>query len=252
MLGSVFAGDILAKQRLDYVVVDCQHGLNGHDRMIDVLGAVASTRRTIPLVRVPSLDGGWVGHALDAGAEGVIVPMVNTSEHAEAAAAACRFPPLGVRSYGPIRSSRFLGAEPAEMNARVTCLVMVETVAALEHVDEICAVPGVDGIYVGPTDLAVSLGLHPWRDATHRTLLGALDKVRDACLRHGIVPAIHASGGQVARSYLDAGYQMVTAIADTEALRAGVARELSIARGVPRSASTEPARAGSYGAAARQ
>jgi 4-hydroxy-2-oxoheptanedioate aldolase len=229
MLGSPFAAEVTASQQFDYVVVDCQHGLNGQDRLIDIIGRWPE-RGPLPLVRVPSVEAGWVGRALDAGAAGVIVPMVNSRPEAEAAAAASRFAPQGVRSYGPIRPYRHLGVNPSTVNDNVLCFVMIETLAGLECVDDICATPGIDGVYVGPADLALSLKLHPSKDIKHPVLVGAIREIRDSCRRNNVVPAIYAMNGAMARTFLADGFRMVTAVSDLTALRTGLARELSAAR----------------------
>jgi 4-hydroxy-2-oxoheptanedioate aldolase len=229
MLGSPFAAELAANQQFDYVVVDCQHGLNGQDRLIDIIGRWPE-RGPLPLVRVPSIEAGWVGRALDAGAAGVIVPMVNSRREAEAAAAASRFAPHGVRSYGPIRPYRHLGVNPSTVNDNVLCFVMIETLAGLECVDDICATPGIDGVYVGPADLALSLKLHPSKDSKHPVLVGAIREIRDSCRRNNVVPAIHAMNGAMARTFLADGFRMVTAVSDLTALRTGLARELLAAR----------------------
>jgi 4-hydroxy-2-oxoheptanedioate aldolase len=229
MLGSPFAAEIAASQRFDFVVVDCQHGLNGQDRLIDIIGRLADPG-PLPLVRVPSIEAGWVGRALDVGAAGVIVPMVNSRSQAEAAVAAARYAPAGVRSYGPVRPYRHLGGDPSTVNDNVLCMVMIETGAGLERVDEICATPGIDGVYIGPADLALSLNLRPSRDAAHPVLVSAIREIRDGCLRNNVTPAIHATNGAMARMFLADGFRMVTAISDIGALRAGLARELSTAR----------------------
>jgi 4-hydroxy-2-oxoheptanedioate aldolase len=237
MLGSPFAAEVTASQQFDYVVVDCQHGLNGQDRLIDIIGRWPEPG-PLPLVRVPSVEAGWVGRALDAGAAGVIVPMVNSRPEAEAAAAASRFAPQGVRSYGPIRPYRHLGVKPSTVNDNVLCFVMIETLAGLECVDDSCATPGIDGVYVGPADLALSLNLHPSKDTTHPVLVGAIREIRDSCRRNNVVPAIHAMTGGMARTFLADGFRMVTAVSDLTALRTGLARELSAARGGHNAATT--------------
>ena len=229
MLGSPLAAELATKQQFDYVVVDCQHGLNGQDRLIDIIGRWPEGG-PLPLVRVPSIEGGWVGRALDAGAAGVIVPMVNSRREAEAAAAASRFAPRGVRSYGPIRPYRHLGVNPSTVNENVLCFVMIETLAGLECVDDICATPGIDGVYIGPADLALSLNLHPSKDTKHPVLLAAIHEIRDSCLRNNVVPAIHAMNGAMARTFLADGFRMVTAVSDLTALRTGLAHELLAAR----------------------
>ena len=230
-LGSPFATEVLAVAGFDYVCVDLQHGLAHADAMVPMLIATARSGVT-PLVRVPSNDGAAIGKALDAGAQGVIVPMVNSAQEAQAAVAACRYAPAGVRSFGPVRAGLVTGGMTlAEVDAQVLCLPMVETVAALSRIDEICAVPGVDGIYIGPSDLSISLGLPPYADPVADELTAAVDRIRTACANAGIPVGIHTTSGRQARAYLDAGLDMVTVSTDAAILRAAVSAELAAARG---------------------
>ncbi len=230
-LGSPYATEILAVAGFDYVCVDLQHGLAHADGMVPMLIATARSGAT-PLVRVPANDGAAIGKALDAGAQGVIVPMVNSGDQARAAVAACRYAPAGVRSFGPVRAGLVTGGMSlAEVDAQVLCLPMVETVEALDRVEEICAVPGVDGIYIGPSDLSISLGLPPYSDPVADQLTEAVDRIRTACRAAGLPVGIHTTSGRLARAYLDAGFDMVTVSTDTAILRAAVTSELGTARG---------------------
>jgi 4-hydroxy-2-oxoheptanedioate aldolase len=183
-----------------------------------------------PVVRVPFNSTPWPGKALDAGAEAVIVPMVNSRADAELAAAACRYPPLGVRSFGPVRAGMLLGNDPREVNAKVVCLVMIETTGAVESADEICSTPGVDGVYIGPADLSVSMSgsLSAMGSREHAD---ALETVRRACERHGIVPGLHTSGGEQSRHFADLGFKMCTLGTDAALLAATLRAELEKARG---------------------
>ena len=177
-------------------------------------------------------DTGDIGKVLDAGAEAVIVPMVNSRAEAELAAAACRYAPEGVRSFGPVRSGLFLGNDPTNVNRQVACLVMIETITAVEVADAICSTPGVDGVYVGPADLAVSMGLVPsLGPASSKEHDDAVETIRLACERAGIMAGIHTGGGAQARARLDQGFNMVTLATDTVLLRAAAGTELAIARG---------------------
>jgi 4-hydroxy-2-oxoheptanedioate aldolase len=177
-------------------------------------------------------DAGVVGRALDAGALGVIVPLVNNAEEAARAVAACRYPPEGVRSYGPVRAAEVIGSKaPEDLDGEVLCLVMVETREGLEKVEEIAATPGLDGIYVGPSDLAISLGLAPTLEITEKAHVEAVRRIREACRRHGIVCGIHCGSGEWAREHAEAGFDMVTVTMDTKLLTEAAHRELEVARG---------------------
>jgi 4-hydroxy-2-oxoheptanedioate aldolase len=240
MLGSPFAAEAMTRQALDYVTVDCEHGASGYESMLTMLSALMVGREDGPLraVRVPTVDPGWAAWALDGGAEAVIFPCVQDAAEAAAAASACRYPPHGGRSFGPLRTSRRMGSRPDEVNENVACVVMVESVEGLEAVEEICAVPGVDGVYIGPADLSISmgLGLGALRSPMDERLLEAIERIRSACVEHGVVAGVHAFSGPMARSFLDMGFDMVTAVSDVDALGQGVKAALAAARAEPSAA----------------
>lgn len=228
---SAFNAEQLALAGYDYVCVDCQHGLIGYDAMVPLLASLGRTGTT-PIVRVPYNHTPWMGQALDAGAEGVIVPMVNTREDAERAAAACRYAPEGVRSFGPVRSGLYLNqAPPAEVNRQVLCLLMIETVQAVENAEAICSTAGVDGVYVGPADLAISMGVAFGVDPLPAAHGEAIAHVAAVCAASGIVPGIHTGGGAQARAALADGFRMATVSTDAAIFRAAIGAELAAARG---------------------
>jgi 4-hydroxy-2-oxoheptanedioate aldolase len=228
--GSVGA-EILAGAGVDYVCVDQQHGVIDYDSMVPMFQAIRA-EGPAPITRVLSNDPFLIMKALDAGAWGVIVPLVNNAEDAARAVAACRYPPRGMRSYGPVRAARVIGSrDPEELGGEVLCLVMVETREALERVDEIAATPGLDGIYIGPSDLALSLGLHPTLEVTEEEHVKAVERIREACHRNGIAAGIHSPSGEWARKHVEAGFDMVTVTTDATLLRAAALREVTVAHG---------------------
>jgi len=229
-IGSPFAAEILATAGFDYVGVDLQHGLAHAEAMALMLMGAARTGAT-PLVRVPANAPDAIGKALDAGAHGVIVPMVNSAAEAAAAVAACRYAPTGTRSFGPVRAGlQTAGMSLAEIDGQLLCLPMVETRDAVDRIEEICATPGVDGIYIGPSDLSITLGLPPYTDPVAEQLLTAIDRIREAAAEHDLPVGIHTTGGRQARWYLDRGLDMVTVSTDAAILRTAVAAELAAAR----------------------
>ena len=228
MLSGPAGAEMVASMGFDYVCIDCQHGLIAYEGMRDILLALNGLPVST-VVRVPSGDDWWIGKALDAGAEGIIVPLVNSVAEAEAASRACRYPPDGVRSYGPARGAQPLGRDPQEINDRVLCFPMIETRDALTAVAEICAVPGVDGVYIGPADLGLSLGLSPTASSAPEHL-EAVGRVHAACIEAGIVPGIHAHNGADAKARADQGFRFVTVCADASLLSVGSLTELGIAR----------------------
>jgi len=230
-LGSPFAAELCSVEAVDYVCVDLQHGLSHLDAVAPMLMAISRSAAT-PVVRVAANQAHQIGKALDAGAEGVIVPLVNSRSEAERAAEACRYAPDGTRSFGPARSRLFLNAAPAPaVNEQVLCIVMIETMAAVEVADEICSTPGVDAVYVGPSDLAMSLGLAPGFDEMSRAHGEAIEHVRLSCERNGVVPGIHAQGGEQARAYADAGFRIVTLATDSAILSRALRHDVERVRG---------------------
>lgn len=226
MTANPHGAEMLASMGFDYVCVDWQHGLLGYEAMSTMVQAMGGIDVS-PIVRVPSNDAGLVGKALDAGAEGIVVPLVSTPEDARRAAAACRYPPDGVRSFGIARARTPFGRDTAAANAGVICLPMIETREGVERVAEICAVTGVDGVYIGPSDLGVSLGVDP--GSPEHT--DAVRRIREACEGAGVVPGIHSYSGEDGRRHAADGFRMVTITADMALLATGALRELGSARG---------------------
>jgi 4-hydroxy-2-oxoheptanedioate aldolase len=216
--GDPHVAETLAVAGFDYLYLDQQHSADGLASPVEMLRATARTGTTA-LVRVAANDPVLIGRALDAGAEGVIVPNVESAEDAQRAAAAAHYPPAGMRSWGPTRSAYGLGSDPATVNSQVLCLVMIETAEGVVRAKEITAVGGVHGVYVGPGDLAVSLGLDPVngpRDERHRA---AVAEIVAACAGTGIAAGITGDPvTEVAR-----GFRMVTAGSDVGFLSAGLA-----------------------------
>jgi len=223
-----FTAEVMARAGFDWVCIDLQHGLIGYDQMLPMLQAVALA--DVPsMVRVPWNEPVSIMKALDAGAGGVIVPMVNSVAEAVAAVGACRYPPDGVRSWGPTRAS--LGVpdfSPELANRSVVCAVMVETVPALERLGEIIAVPGVDAVYIGPSDFAISMGFAPRSDeAEHRRRLEAVPGV---CREHGVVAGIACGSLELLERWRQSGYTMLAAPSDMALLRQAATAMLNTSR----------------------
>jgi 4-hydroxy-2-oxoheptanedioate aldolase len=228
---SGFAAELLCADGIDYVCIDQQHGLVSYDSMIEMLRAIEG-RGTVALTRVPANEAFMIGHALDAGVQGVIVPMVSSSAEARKAVAACRYFPKGNRSFGPVRASFVMNSRDiAVVGDSVLCFVMVETREGVERIDEIASTPGLDGIYVGPADLALGLGLPPNLDKQEPEHVAAVEKILAACKRHNIVAGIQCGSGKSARKHADKGFQLVTFTKDSSLLPAAVEKELAAALG---------------------
>ena len=218
------AVEALAKAGYDYICIDLQHGLMSFDDAVGMLQALAVSDVT-PVIRVPSNEPSIIGRVLDAGALGVIIPMVNSPEEAARAVAACRYAPDGIRSFGPVRAGIVYGKTYAtEANSGVICIPMIETSHAVSRVDEIIAVPGVDAVYVGPTDLSLTYGLAPLLDNAE-PFATALTKIVAAGGKHQVVAGIHANSALAADRH-NMGFRMITIANDLAILTAGFAAEL--------------------------
>lgn len=214
----------------DYVCVDGQHGLLDYGSWLAAMTAIDARGRSAGMVRVPANETAWIGFALDAGARGVIVPLVNSSEEAAAAVRACRYPPTGGRSYGPMRSGLRIGPTPAEANDSVVCVVMIETAQALAGIEEICAVDGLDGVYVGPSDLTLALGGRTSTDPSVGTeFAAALSTVADTARAAGIAAGVHCPDGATAASRLADGFTFATVSSDLVHLEQAAAGHLRAA-----------------------
>jgi len=198
--------------------VDTQHGSVTNADLVRVTQALA-IGGTSAVVRVPWTDAPTIMRALDVGAAGVIVPMVNTPEDAALAASALRYPPEGIRSMGPTRGA-FVSTAAANEDA--VLLVMVETAEALSRVDEIAAVPGVDGIFVGPVDLGLSLGLPLDWTGTSPEVLEAMDRIVAAAEAAGIFVGTVSSSAGHAKDLVRRGVKFVSLGADVGYIRAGI------------------------------
>ncbi len=220
--------EAVARLGFDYVCADLQHGAVGEEGVLAVIQAVV-LGGSRPVVRVRWNEPGAIGRALDAGAEGVIVPMVNSPAEAEAVVRAVRYPPLGVRSFGPFAASLRREEYAGTANDLLAAIPMIETADALRRLDDILAVDGVDAVYVGPADLSLSLGLPPGNNDDRAEFRDALATIVAACRQHGVVPGIHASGALAARR-LEEGFRMITVSSDLLAVRTRMAEELDEAR----------------------
>jgi 4-hydroxy-2-oxoheptanedioate aldolase len=212
--------ELVAATDFDYVCVDLQHGLATFSDLPVLLQAMRAADRA-PVVRVPWNDPASVMRAIDTGAAAVVVPMVSSAQDARAAASACRFPPTGTRSWGPMwGDARADGAlQPQEQDDAVLCVVMVETQAGVDAIDDIVAVPGVDAVYIGPNDLALGCGhgRSTYRDSVE--VDGLIQRVVDVCRRAGVVAGLHCSDVEMAVHWAGRGVRMLTAATDTTLLR---------------------------------
>lgn len=232
-LPSPVAAEAMARLGFDWVAIDMQHGLIGYGDALAMLQALSATD-AVPLVRVPANEASMIGKALDAGAQGVIVPLVSSAGEAEAAVTACRYPPLGRRSYGPTRAAMALGPDYFEnANESVLCIPMIETREALDDLDGILAVPGVDAAHVGPNDLGLALGLAPAADHDDASFIGALETIVASCRRHGVAPGI-ATTAALAPKRLAQGFLTMDVSRDLGAMLQQARRDLKEVRAAGR------------------
>ncbi len=236
-IGSSFSAEVMAHAGFDWLCLDLQHGPIDQGQATAMLQAIGTTS-TVPLVRVPWNDAPTIMRWLDSGAAGVVVPLVNDREQAERAVAACRYPPAGIRSSGAYRAELAWGRDYSRRaNDEVACIVMVETAEALANLDAILSTPGVDAVYIGPSDLAYGLGLRPGSDDPR--LAGAIERVRAAASRHGVASGIHTNSAPRCSEYLSQGFQMVTLGSDRGFMRARAEADLAAVRAAARSAAPE-------------
>ncbi len=217
---SGFSAESMAHQGWDSLTIDLQHGLVDYQAAVTMLQAI-STTETVPMARVPWLEPGIIMKLLDAGSYGIICPMVNSRAEAEDLVGACRYAPRGRRSFGPSRAVLYAGADyPEHANDTVLTIAMIETAQALDDLDAIMSTPGLDGIYIGPADLSLSLGCPPTLDPTETRVVEAIQTVLEAAKRHHIAPGIHTGSIARARAMIDLGFQLVTLQSDARLMAA--------------------------------
>ncbi len=230
-VANAYTTEAICRLGFDWVCIDLQHGMVDYTDLRAMLPAVSNTDVT-PLIRVPWNEPYEIMKVLDAGAHGVIVPMINNRGEAEQAVSACRYPPDGKRSFGPIRAalaSRMGYAKHA--NDQIACLAMIETKEGIANLEEIVTTPGLNGIYVGPADLALALGLPPTGDQPQEEHLEVVKRILDACNAHGLAAGIHTSSLEYAQKYLALGFHFVTLGSESGHMIKNAARELAAARG---------------------
>lgn len=211
---SAFSAELMAHLGWDSLTIDTQHGLIGYEGMLAMLQAI-STTAVAPMVRVPWNDPASIMKALDAGAYGIICPMINSEAECRSFVGACRYAPRGYRSSGPTRAVLYGGADySAKANDTVLALAMIETREALDALDPILGTPELDGAYIGPSDLSVSLGLGAGLDRGEEPVLRAIRAVLEACRRHKVKACIHTGGAAYAKRMIEMGFDLVTVLSD--------------------------------------
>lgn len=216
---SSLSAELMARQGFDALTVDMQHGAADYADMLRMLQAISITDVT-PLVRTPWNDPAIIGRILDAGAYGIICPMINTGEEAEAFVRACRYYPRGGRSVGPLRASLYAGADYIQhANETVLTLAMVESKSAVDNLDDILSVPGLDGIFVGPSDLSVSMGHSAGFDPRFPEVYEAIRYVAARCKEKNVIPGIHTGSVQYGQEMRELGYRFMAYLSDFRMLQ---------------------------------
>ena len=227
---SSFSAEVMAHQGFDSITIDMQHGVVDYQVAVTMLQAI-STTDVVPMTRVPWRDPGLIMKMLDAGSYGIICPMINTPEDAEELVRICKYPPRGIRSFGPIRAKYYGGGATHGggdyhhyADEETLVIPQIETRQAIENLDEILQVPGISAIYVGPSDLAMALGSEPRKGQNDPEVVEAKERIIETCKRHGIPAGIHTNSRDVAVEMIKKGFQLTTLQSDDRFLM-GKARE---------------------------
>lgn len=226
---SFFSAELMDNQGWDSLTIDMQHGIIGYDTMLPMLAAIQP--RTTPMARVPWLEPGIIMKSLDAGCHGIICPMINTAADAEEFIKAMRYPPRGGRSFGPTRVTLREGADYAKQaNEQCLAFAMIETQEALHNLDSIMETDGLDAIYIGPADLANSLGYPPRLDQEEPAVVEAIDEILSKAKEHNLRAGLHNGSASYAKKMIDKGFDLVTIMSDARLLIKGVQEELGLLR----------------------
>jgi len=230
-LANAYSAEATSQLGFDWVCVDLQHGMIDYQDLTYMLPAISNSKAT-PIVRVPWNEPYEIMKVLDAGAMGVIIPMVNNRRETEQAVMSCRYPPKGFRSFGPIRGALYGGRGYAqEANDQIACIAMIETREGIEKMEEIITTPGLDGVYIGPSDLALAIGLPPNGDNRIPEHRAVVQRILDTCRTHGVAAGIHTSSLEYTQEYLQLGFHFVTLGSESQWMTQGAAAALSKARG---------------------
>jgi 4-hydroxy-2-oxoheptanedioate aldolase len=233
---SSFSAEIMAHQGFDSITIDMQHGLVDYQVATTMLQAI-STTSVIPLTRVPWNDPARLMKILDAGSYGVICPMINNPEIAESLVRACKYPPDGFRSFGPIRAKYYGGGTTHGggdyhqfANEETLVIPQIETREAIKNLDAILQVPGISAIYIGPSDLSMALGKEPRKGQSDPEVVEAKTKILETCKRHGIPAGIHTNSTEVAVDMIKQGFQLTSIQSDDRFLMSKARDEVAAVR----------------------
>ena len=229
---SAFSAEMFSQAGWDSVTVDMQHGVQDYLSCVACFQGMQPSGVT-PMVRVPWNEPGIIGKVLDAGAYGVICPMVNTVEEARALVQYSKYPPKGTRSNGPIRAGAYgsSGTYQKTANDEILVIPMIETKQAVENIGAILDVEGIDGIYIGPSDLSFSYGLEPKLDVEDPFILGIYDTLLAECGKRGIAAGLHNGTAEYANRMIGKGFKLVTIANEVGLMVAAAKQAVKVARG---------------------
>ncbi len=233
---SSFSAEVMAHQGFDSITIDMQHGLVDYQVAVTMLQAI-STTSVIPLTRVPWNDPARLMKILDAGSYGVICPMINTPEDAEALVHACKYPPRGFRSFGPIRAKYYSGGATHGggdyhnyADEETLVIAQIETREAIRNLDDILQVPGIAAIYIGPSDLSMAFGKEPRKGQSDPEIVEAKQRILETAKRHGIPAGIHTNSREVAVEMIKQGFQLTSLQSDDRFLMSKAKEEVEAVR----------------------
>tara|TARA_B100000029_G_scaffold233716_1_gene230992 strand:- start:1507 stop:2298 length:792 start_codon:yes stop_codon:yes gene_type:complete len=228
-----FSTEVMAQENWDSLTIDMQHGAIDYPNALHMLQAI-STTDIVPLARVNWNEPGQIMKILDAGSYGIICPMVSNREQAENFVQACTYPPDGYRSFGPIRAQMYGGTDYGKQaNKEILKLAMIETKEAVDNLDSVMKTSGLDGIYIGPADLSLSIGTEPSFDKEKNSpAYPIIENILKYAKKNNIIPGIHNQTPEYAIKMIDMGFQFVTVGSDKRFISAGAKSTISKLRNV--------------------
>lgn len=228
-IGNPFTAEIMAAQGYDSITIDIQHGALDYSAALPMLQAMRASG-VVPMARVPWLDPAAIMKALDAGAMGIICPMINSRSEAEEFVSYMRYPPLGQRSFGPTRANFAVPGYGVAANDEVLALAMIETADGVKNLEEIASTPGLDGIYVGPADLTLGTQegrLPPGFDREEEEMITLIQRIATVCKANKIKACLHCGTPEYAVKATDWGYNLTTVSGDSRLLAAAAGQSVS-------------------------
>ncbi len=228
---SSWTAEVVANVGYDAMTIDAQHGLATDFHTILPMLQAISTTDTVPFVRIPSNDPAYIMRMLDGGVYGIICPMIRDRADTETFVQACHYPPKGYRSFGPARAVVYGGDDYFECSdSEIITMAMIETADAMKNLEEIAQTPDLDGLYVGPWDLSLALGLPKMADFESVEFLNILQRILDVCKKNNLIAGIQCSSPEVATQMSAMGFRFVTAVNDTTLLKNAAQKGLEVYR----------------------